>query len=80
MALMRFLKEILMVPEEIAAQDACYIEHGLHDLTLERIRMFLEFLDVHLKEKGRINFLERLREYYVKGEIPEDCRSQGSQC
>ncbi len=72
-ALMRFLKEILMLPEDIAAEDACYIEHGLHDLTLERIRLFLEFLDIHLKEKGKINFLERLREYYVKGKVPESC-------
>jgi DtxR family Mn-dependent transcriptional regulator len=75
MALMRFLKEILMLPDDVAAEDACYIEHGLHDVTLERIRMFLEFLDLHLKEKGRVNFLEHLREYYLKGELPESCRS-----
>ncbi len=68
-ALMRFLKEILMLPDEIAAEDACYIEHGLHDMTLERIRMFLEFLDIHLKEKGKINFIEKLREYYSKGKV-----------
>jgi len=72
-ALMSFLKEILMLPEDVAAEEACYIEHGLHDLTLERIRMFLEFLDMHLKEKGKVNFLERLREYYIKGKIPEGC-------
>ena len=72
-ALMRFLKEILMLSDDVAAEDACYIEHGLHELTLERIGLFLDFLDIHLKGKGKINFLDRLREYYLKGRIPESC-------
>ncbi|WFO76400.1 metal-dependent transcriptional regulator [Desulfurococcaceae archaeon MEX13E-LK6-19] len=39
------IKEFLLslgVPEDIAEQDACYIEHGIHETTLQKIREFLE--------------------------------------
>lgn len=38
------IKEFLMilgVPEDIADKDACYIEHGIHPITLEK---FIEFI------------------------------------
>ncbi len=40
----RIIKEFLVligVPEDIADKDACYIEHGIHPITLEK---FLEFI------------------------------------
>ncbi len=45
--LRRFLIE-LGVPPEIADEDACYIEHGVHPETLEKI---IEFLDKVKKMK-----------------------------
>ena len=73
-ALRRFLREILMIPEEVAEKDACYMEHGLHEITLDRIEKFLEFIDKHLMLKGKMVFLERLKYYYEHGELPNECR------
>lgn len=42
----KFLIEI-GVPEDIAEQDACRIEHGIHEKTLQKIR---EFLRKHREE------------------------------
>ncbi len=46
--LTKFL-ELLGVPHDIAEEDACYIEHGIHDITLEKIIRFIKkcgnFLD-----------------------------------
>ncbi len=71
--LREFLKEILMVPEEVAEEDACYMEHGLHEITLNRIEKFLEFINKHFKLKGKMVFLERLKYYYEHGKLPEEC-------
>jgi len=43
--LSRFLKELLLIENEIAEEDACYMEHGLHRETTERIKAFIEFLN-----------------------------------
>ena len=72
-ALRRFLRDVLMVPEDVAEEDACYMEHGLHEITLSRIKRFLEFIDKHFKLKGRMVFLERLRYYYEHGKLPDEC-------
>lgn len=61
----RFLREILMLPQEIAEEDACYIEHGVHRDTINRLKLFLEYLDKYFKDKEK--FLEGLKQYYVKG-------------
>ncbi len=46
--LTKFL-ELLGVPHDVAEEDACYIEHGIHDITLEKIISFIKkcgsFLD-----------------------------------
>ena len=72
-ALRKFLRDILMVPEDVAEKDACYIEHDIHEITLSRIKKFLEFIDKHLKLKGKMVFLERLKYYYEHEELPEEC-------
>jgi len=36
----RFLTDILGVPEDIAEEDACYIEHGIHEETFKKIEEF----------------------------------------
>lgn len=37
----RFLMEVLGVPEELAEKDACRMEHGMSDLTIERLMAFM---------------------------------------
>ncbi|ALU12055.1 DtxR family iron (metal) dependent repressor [Ignicoccus islandicus DSM 13165] len=37
----RFLIEVLNVPEKYAESDACYMEHGLSDVTVEKMEEFL---------------------------------------
>ena len=44
-ALKKFLRNVLNLPEEIAEEDACKIEHYLHEETIRRIIKFLEFLE-----------------------------------
>ncbi len=39
-----FLIEVLNVPENIAEKDACYIEHGLHEETLNRMIQLLKVI------------------------------------
>ncbi|MEM0355336.1 MAG: metal-dependent transcriptional regulator [Desulfurococcaceae archaeon] len=41
----KLIKDFLIeigVPEEIAEKDACYIEHGIHEVTLAKLEEFLE--------------------------------------
>lgn len=41
----RLIRDFLIsigVPEEIAEKDACYIEHGIHGVTLAKLEEFLE--------------------------------------
>lgn len=42
----KFLLEVLKLPPEIAARDACVLEHVVSPVTLERLGAFLEFLRV----------------------------------
>ncbi|HIQ02794.1 MAG TPA: metal-dependent transcriptional regulator [Desulfurococcales archaeon] len=42
-ALKEFLTLILGVPKDIAEKDACYIEHGIHDETLDRLVKLVEY-------------------------------------
>jgi len=40
-----FLEKILGLPREIAENDACSMEHYLHDKTVNRIRKFVKFIE-----------------------------------
>ncbi|MCD6509143.1 MAG: metal-dependent transcriptional regulator [Thermoprotei archaeon] len=72
--LREFLRKVLMLPEDIAEEDACYIEHGIHKETISRIGLFLDFINRHIERQGFMNFLERLRYFYECGELPEECK------
>ena len=37
-----FLRRILELPENIAEEDACYIEHGVHEETIRRMEKLLK--------------------------------------
>jgi len=69
--LKRFLKEILMIPEETASRDACCVEHCFHEITLSRIEKFLEFIDKYFRLENKMSFLKKLKYYYEHGELPE---------
>ena len=42
----RFLLDVLKLPPETAARDACVLEHVVSPMTFERLAAFLEFLRV----------------------------------
>ena len=65
-ALKEFLMLLLKVPEEVAEEDACYIEHGIHDLTISRVLKFIEFVKNY--PGGKPEFLKQLEHYYEYGE------------
>ncbi len=68
----RFLKEILMLPEEIAEKDACYIEHGIHRETVIRLKLFLEYLEKEFENSQE--FFEKLKQYYTEKTLREPKR------
>ncbi|MHA1593875.1 MAG: metal-dependent transcriptional regulator [Candidatus Baldrarchaeia archaeon] len=70
-ALKKFLMLLLRVPEDIAERDACYIEHGIHEVTLTRILRFIEF--VENCPVGVPEFLKHLEYYYAHNEYPPEC-------
>ncbi len=76
-AIRKFLKEVLMLPEEIAEEDACFMEHGLSNLTIERIKKLLEFIKKHIEYGGRMVFMERLKYFYENSKLSEECSSCG---
>ncbi len=70
--LQEFLRDVLGVPDEIAAEDACRMEHVLSPETLERLVRLVEFMRAH----GRSDdvTLGRLLDCLSSGK----CRETGS--
>ncbi|RLE71886.1 MAG: metal-dependent transcriptional regulator [Thermoprotei archaeon] len=58
-----FLENILGLPREIAEIDACNIEHHLHDETISRIEVFVEFIE---KKPERVKLINEFLKYYKK--------------
>ncbi|RLF49258.1 MAG: hypothetical protein DRN20_02640, partial [Thermoplasmata archaeon] len=58
---------ILGVDEEVADEDACEIEHVVRQETMDRLTKFVEFI----KSRKDPRWLERFKEYYETGELPE---------
>jgi DtxR family Mn-dependent transcriptional regulator len=52
--LIRFFKEILGVPTEVAGEDACSMEHSLSDVSMDHLVRFFEFLEVCPEGEGII--------------------------
>ena len=59
LALKEFLTLILGVPEEIAEEDACYIEHRIHDITLNRLIKLVEYFRRNPKAMEILKELKR---------------------
>jgi DtxR family Mn-dependent transcriptional regulator len=62
---------ILGVPEEVADEDACTMEHSVSGETLDRLTAFVSF--VNLPEEGPL-WLQHFREFYKTGEVPRCAR------
>ena len=67
-AVLRDFLKILGVGEEIAEEDACGIEHHLHEETLKRLTKFVEFVRDSPRNP---RWLEHFREYYESDKRPE---------
>ncbi len=67
--LTRFL-EILGIPEDIAEEDACRIEHSVHDETVKLLTNFVEFVQTFSESP---KWLEHFREFTRTGDV-EECR------
>ncbi len=68
--LKQFFAEVLGVPEDVAEQDACYLEHGVHPQTLDRIFLFLRFLSTCPRVGPEL--LEQFRRFAERGECPTE--------
>lgn len=60
-AIKEFLIMLLGIPEDIAEEDACYIEHGLSKLTLDRIKKLVEYLKSNPEEIDK--WISSIRSY-----------------
>lgn len=70
--LTKFFHEVLGVDRDIAAQDACGIEHSIHTETVDRLVEFMEFMETcPLKEKMG---LSEFRDYVESGRRPKGRR------
>lgn len=69
-ALHRFLAEILNVDPEIAATDACKMEHSVSPVTQEKLAKFVEF--VLSRPQGQPEWLKMFDHYFKYGELPQE--------
>ena len=71
-ALKKFLKLFFNLTDEEAEADACYIEHGISQKTLDRVVMFIKF--VALCPENIPLFLSHLYYFYKTGNRPKVCQ------
>lgn len=69
-ALVELLKTLL-IPEAIALEDACKMEHNLHPITITQLKKFATFL----KHCPKVvpNWIKHFKYYSETGEYPEEC-------
>lgn len=60
----RFLERVLGLPKEVAEEDACSMEHYLHDETVDRIRKFVEFIE---ENPGKAKLIDDFIDYCKGG-------------
>src|SRR5262249_45361326 len=77
----KFLLEVLRLPPDTAAQDACILEHVVSPMTLERLGSFLEFLRVCNRGANEtILHFEHWLSCYERGDRCEECPGPGERC
>ena len=76
-ALRHFLADILNVAPQIAAEDACKMEHHLSSTTMERLIKFVEF--VMTRPRGKPEWIKTFNYYFEHGKLPEKagCSKKG---
>jgi DtxR family Mn-dependent transcriptional regulator len=67
-AIREFLNHVLLVPEDIAEQNACRMEHVMDPNVLQRLILFAQFLKEH-PESGK-NMNRRLKKYLQQKTTP----------
>lgn len=76
--LLRFLREVLGVPEEFARKDACTLEHVVSRETLDRLELWLEFVAVcPLGVKELVHHFRQWAESGVHGTECRQCVNEG---
>ena len=66
-----FLTEILKIDSSMADEEACMMEHGMSQETLDRLTQFMAF--VQSCPRAGANWLEHFEEYCRHGLNPERC-------
>ena len=69
-SLRRFLAEILKVDPEVAAADACEMEHAVSPTTQRKLDKFVEF--VLQPPEGQPKWLKIFHHYSRQGKLPEE--------
>jgi DtxR family Mn-dependent transcriptional regulator len=69
-ALRRFLTEVLSIDPDIAADDACKMEHSVSPATQEKLAKFVEF--VLRPPEGQPKWLKIFHHYIQQAELPEE--------
>lgn len=66
--------EILGIPSGIATEDACKIEHNVHQETMERLTRFVEFVQ---SGSTTPRWLDHFKEFWETGKVVECTDCQG---
>lgn len=69
--LTRFFTDLLQLPEAVAREDACAMEHNLSDEAMDRLVRLFEFL--HVCPDARTEFVERFHRCPVVQDDAEEC-------
>ena len=65
--LFKFL-QIFDIPDDIANEDACHIEHVVHKKTMLRLTKFVEFINNY---DNKPRWMEHFQQYYTTGTMPK---------
>lgn len=57
-----FLENILAFPEEFAQEEACQLEHRVSQCTIERMRIYLEFIE-QIPKSSKKDFVGKFKNY-----------------
>ncbi|MFA4646825.1 metal-dependent transcriptional regulator [Pyrococcus kukulkanii] len=68
--LTEFFTNVLGIPPEIAEEDACQFEHYVHDITIQRIKEFISYVQEHCPYVLK-QFLKKVREESGSGKVGE---------
>jgi len=55
LAIKKFLREVLCLPDDIAEEDACAMEHRIHDETITRLKALTEIVSSSPELKKKIH-------------------------